>query len=96
MSWPPNLQRLSSRSDNPPTRCGCGRKVSLDMMLDVRALPPAVRGESEAICDSCRELWFMTERISRAEFYAALGAPVELVAKATRLDLADAQRRPKP
>lgn len=90
MTWPPNLKRVLNRTDNPLVRCRCGRTANLDMMLDVSGLPADVRGPSTALCDSCVEGLFGTKKISREDFYRALGAPRALVVRAALRDAMEA------
>ncbi len=89
MTWPPNLMRTRGWQDNPLVECGCGRSVNADMMLDVRALPVAVRGAAEYLCDACVETIFRRKIMMREAFYRALGAPPTLIAKAALRDARD-------
>jgi len=73
-------------TENRLVRCGCGRVTNVNMMLDVRALPPAVRGNREYICDGCRERWIREGRISREALYRAIGAPAEAIARVRALE----------
>lgn len=86
MTWPPTLKHDRGLRDNPLVRCGCGRSVSADMMLDVRPLPSSVRGSREWACDGCMETIFRAKLSTREDFYRALGAPPELIAKAALRD----------
>jgi len=74
-------------TENLLVRCGCGRVTNANMMLDVRALPPAVRGNREYICDGCRERWIREGRISREALYQAIGAPAEAIARVRAMEL---------
>jgi hypothetical protein len=66
--------------DNPPARCPiCRRTTHADMLLDVRALPSALRGEADYACDGCRERWLMTGAITHMQLYRSLGAPPEVL-----------------
>jgi hypothetical protein len=63
---------------NPPVRCECGRTVSADMMV---AVPPAFSDAFHGrlyVCDACLERGYMSARLSRASFLAAVGAPASV------------------
>lgn len=69
--------------DNPPVRCECGRTVPADVMTLV---PPGFVGYPEAVCDGCRERYFLTGEWTREAFVTAHGAPEEAIEKARTRD----------
>ncbi len=89
-SWTaPAYKSANAMRENTLVQCGaCRRKQSADMVVDVRALPAAVRGEAEFICDACVSSWIRNGRCTRETLYVALGAPVAVVAKMVKLDAA--------
>lgn len=90
MTWPPNVRAALNIEDNPLMACACGRVTNADMLIDVRPLPAAVRGQAERLCDACCETIFRKKIMTRAAFCTALGAPPALVTDAARRDSADA------
>lgn len=79
MTWPPDMRTVLALPDNPLQQCGCGRVTNADMMVDVRPLPEVARGRAEWVCDACLETLFREKRITREDFYTALGAPAALL-----------------
>lgn len=90
MTWPPHMRSVLGLLDNPLVACSCGRTVNADMLVDVRSLPPGIRGASEWLCDACRETLFREQKVTRAAFYAALGAPAAVLARVAQRDAVDA------
>lgn len=63
-------------------KCACGRHAWPFEMVDVRALPVAVRGTAEYACCACRVVMVREGRTSQADLLEALGAPAEMVGRA--------------
>ena len=78
--------RDDDESDNPLVRCGCGRVTQADMLLDVRALPLALRGDMDFACDGCHSKWIRQGKITHEGLARALGAPAEVIEKQARRD----------
>lgn len=68
---------------NGPALCPCGRRTNADMLTDLRQVPEATRAAwgfgGTFGCDACRERAFREGRVTRRDFYAALGAPPEVL-----------------
>lgn len=90
---PPTL--ADAQPDAPPSRCICGRMVPADMLVDVRALPDALRTGhgrgskaqelADYLCDGCRSRMTRAGRVTADALVQALGAPPALVAKVAAL-----------
>lgn len=82
---------LLARGQYPHVRvqCGCGRTRPAFAVIDVRALPPDIRGSAEWACDACVWEWQTREpdSIGTPDALAAhLGAPDVAVAVLRRSD----------
>lgn len=73
--------------------CDCGRVVPLDMATDVRAVPVALRGVREWLCDGCRAQWVRDGAVTAAEMALLLGATA---AQAARIVAKHGERPPRP
>lgn len=73
---------LVSRGEDPHVRvrCDCGRTRPAFAVLDVRALPPEIRGSADWACDACVSEWRTRAELSIAALAANLGAPEAMVA----------------
>jgi len=60
--------------------CACGRLCPPFELVDVRSLPPEVRGDREYMCCACRRRLFRRGIITESEFIAMLGGPADVVA----------------
>lgn len=81
---------------NHLVRCpGCGRHVTADMLVDLRALPPGIRAklrlEHDWGCDGCRETWFRERRATRREVFQCLGAPAGVLARIDKVAIASGE-----
>ena len=64
-----------------PVRCdGCGRTVLSNTLRDWRALPEAVRGAREFVCDGCEWLAVVRGLMTYADAAALAGHPPAVVA----------------
>lgn len=83
MGWRARTRR--DESEAPATQaCACGRVVPTDMLVDVRALPAALRAGRTYLCDGCRERLLRSGQITRVDFARALGAPEHVLTKLER------------
>lgn len=88
----PDAAPVAPPVGSPLVRCACGRVTNADLFLDVRGLPDAMRAQLRwhlddaaplpaFVCDACREGAIRRGRVTRADLYAALGAPPDVVAR---------------
>jgi hypothetical protein len=81
---PTYADTLASRGEltDVQVRCpGCRRSRPAWAVVDVRALPPEVRGSAEWACDACREAW-RRDGVDFGAVVEALGAPPAVVLQA--------------
>lgn len=77
MAWRPPT--LADRLGLQRVRCGCGRTVWSDDMVDLTALPPGQRPRGDAhVCDSCWQ-GMDPHHTRRHDLLKALGAPTDVV-----------------
>lgn len=81
----PTLKSVEQLEGNPLVKCGCGRWQSADMLVDVRALPMALRQKlahrADYACDGCRQELVLRGHTTMSEVARHLGAPADVVSR---------------